>query len=176
MGPRAKRNPGLLELAAGLIAAAFAGLAGCGSSAEQAPELNLTALSGKPIRLADYRGQVVLLDFWATWCSPCRMEVPHLVDLQDQYGSRGFQVIGIAVGDNEANVRLFSERMGVNYVTAMGNQQVVEAYGGFTAIPTSFMIAPDGSISARYTGYQEKQVFVDEIEKLLPSVRAAKSG
>ena len=172
MGLRAGMAMGPVQVVAGLLAAALAGQAGC-SPSNKAPELNLTGLSGKPLKLADYRGQVVLVDFWATWCGPCRMEVPHLIELQQEYGPRGFQIIGVAVSDNEANVRLFTETKGINYLTAMGTDEVVEAYGGFTAIPTAFLIAPDGTIAARYTGYQDKQVLVEAIEKLLPSVRVA---
>jgi thiol-disulfide isomerase/thioredoxin len=163
---------GPVRLVAGLLVAMLAPQAGCNRS-DRAPELNLTKLSGEPLRLEDYRGQVVLIDFWATWCGPCRMAVPHLIDLQTEYGPRGFQVIGVAVSDNEANVRLFTEAKQINYLIAMGTPEVVEAYGGFTAIPTAFLIAPNGTIAARYTGYQDKQVFVEAIEKLLPPVRAS---
>ena len=156
-----------------LAACLVAGLAAnCGRS-DRAPDFNLSGLSGETVRLADYRGQVVLLDFWASWCAPCRMEVPHLIELQTEYGPRGLQVIGVAVGDHEENVRLFTQTMGVNYVTALGTQEVVQAYGGFTAIPTAFLVAPNGSIAAHYTGYQDKQILVEAIEKLLPSVRKA---
>ncbi len=156
--------------AAGLLAAAFT--LGCARS-DRAPDFNLSGLSGEQVRLADYRGQVVLIDFWASWCGPCRMEVPHLIELQTEYGRRGLQIIGVAVSDHEENVRLFTQMMGVNYVTAFGTPEIVEAYGGFTAIPTAFLVAPNGSIAARYTGYQDKQVLVEAIEKLLPSVRKA---
>ena len=141
------------------------------SQGAPAPDFDLTTLSGEPLRLADHRGKVVLVDFWASWCGPCRMEVPHLIDLQQTYGARGFQILGVAVSDREENVRLFADRMGLNYPTGMGTAEVVEAYGGFTSIPTSFLVAPDGSIAARYTGYQDRRVFAEAIEKLLPAVR-----
>lgn len=149
------------------------GLAGCTGNGKprQAPDLTLTSIDGNPIRLGDYKGQVLVVDFWATWCGPCRLEIPHLIALQTEYGGRGFQVIGVAVSDREEQVRLFSEQVGINYPTAMGTDAAVEAFGGFSAIPTTFVVAPDGSIAARLTGYQEKQVFEDLIENLLPAVR-----
>lgn len=180
MGPLAGRArrlvpridvPVAARLAAGLLAAGLAIAAGCGPS-DRAPDFSLKGLSGETVRLSDHRGKVVLLDFWASWCGPCRMEVPHLIDLQTEYGPRGFQVIGVAVSDSEENVRLFTERMKVNFINALGTQKTVSDYGDFTAIPSSFLVAPNGSIAARYTGYQEKAVFVEAIEKLLPSVRA----
>ena len=149
------------------------GLAGCSGKGkpQQAPDLTLVSLEGNPIRLADYKGQVLIVDFWATWCGPCRLEIPHLIALQEEYGDRGFQVIGVAVSDREDQVRLFSKQVGINYPTAMGNDAAVEAFGGFTAIPTTFVVAPDGSIAARLTGYQEKQVFENLIQNLLPAAR-----
>jgi thiol-disulfide isomerase/thioredoxin len=144
--------------------------AACGRSNE-APDFSLPGLTGETVRLKDYRGKVVLVDFWASWCGPCRMEVPHLVELQTEYGPRGLTIIGVAVSDREESVRMFAEQMGVNYLTALGTPEVVEAYGNFTSIPTAFLISPDGRIAARYTGYQEKQVFLEAIEKLLPAVR-----
>jgi len=149
------------------------GIAGCAGNGNprHAPDLTLTSLDGNPIRLADYKGQVLIVDFWATWCGPCRLEIPHLIALQEKYGDRGFQVIGVAVSDREEHVRLFSQQVGINYPTAMGSDDAVEAFGGFSAIPTTFVVGPDGSIAARLTGYQEKQVFEDLIENLLPAAR-----
>jgi thiol-disulfide isomerase/thioredoxin len=159
--------------------ALLVGLSGCdrsGSKAEAkhassnaATDFDLTALNGDPLRLSDHRGKVVLVDFWATWCGPCRIGIPHLVELQREYGPRGLQIIGVAVSDREDNVRQFAEKMNLNYLVAMGNQEVVNDFGGFTAIPTAFLIAPDGSIAGSYTGYQEKRVFAQAIEQLLPS-------
>jgi thiol-disulfide isomerase/thioredoxin len=163
------------RLVLGVVATLGVGLLGCGGGGNgqprRAPDLTLTSLEGNPIRLKDYQGQVLVVDFWATWCGPCRLEIPHLIALQDEYGGRGFQVIGVAVGDREESVRLFSEQVGINYPTAMGNDAAVEAFGGFTAIPTTFVVAPDGSIAAKLTGYQEKQVFETLIENLLPAAR-----
>lgn len=150
---------------------------GCGSSGPKgsigspAAEFSLTALDGSAVRLEDYAGRIVILDFWATWCRPCQLEIPHFTALEAEYGPRGLAVIGVSVNDREDNVRVFAERMQINYPMALGNDALVQAYGGFNAIPTTFVIGPDGKIAARYTGYQDKQVFTGVIEKLLPAVR-----
>jgi len=160
-----------LWLALVLVAAAACGGAGPkGSIGSPAADFSLTALDGSAVRLADYAGRIVILDFWATWCRPCQLEIPHFIALAAEYGGRGVAVIGVAINDREDNVRLFAERMRINYPTALGHDGLVEAYGGFNAIPTTFIIDPDGKIAARYTGYQDKQVFADVIEKLLPVV------
>jgi thiol-disulfide isomerase/thioredoxin len=136
-----------------------------------APDVTFTSLEGEVIRLAEQRGKVVILDFWATWCGPCRLEIPHFIALQNEYGPRGLRVIGVAVKDREDNVRLFAERSGMNYPTAMGDDAAIAAFGGFTTIPTTFVVAPDGTIAACLTGYQDKQVFAELIEKLVPAAR-----
>jgi peroxiredoxin len=161
-----------LGLLLALLAAAGCGGSGPkGSIGSPAAEFSLTALDGSAVRLEDYAGRIVVLDFWATWCRPCQLEIPHFIALEAEYGPRGLAVIGVAVNDREDNVRVFAERMQINYPTALGNDGLVQAYGGFNAIPTTFIIGPDGKIAARYTGYQDKQVFADVIEKLLPAVR-----
>jgi thiol-disulfide isomerase/thioredoxin len=153
-------------------------LVGCGGSGpkgavgSRAEDFALTALDGSAVHLKEHRGRIVILDFWATWCKPCVLEIPHFIDLQQEYGPRGLQIIGVAVGDREENVRRFANHMGINYIAAMGSDGLVKSYGGFTAIPTTFLITPDGKIAARYTGYQDKQVFVTAIEKLLPEVKS----
>jgi len=166
-------SQGSRRLVLAAVVALGLGVAGCGGQGnpQRAPDVTFTSLDGNPIRLRDYQGQVLVVDFWATWCGPCRLEIPHLIALQEQYGKRGFQVIGVAVSDREEQVRLFSEQVGINYPTAMGTDAAVEAFGGFSAIPTTFVVAPDGSIAARLTGYQEKQVFEDLIQNLLPAAR-----
>ena len=166
-------RPGLCRGLAVLILAA----AGCGGSGpkgsvgSEAADFSLTALDGSAVRLADHAGRIVILDFWATWCRPCQLEIPHFIALTAEYGARGVAVIGVAINDREDNVRIFAERMRINYPTALGHDGLVQAYGGFNAIPTTFIIGPDGKIAARYTGYQDKQVFADAIEKLLPTVQ-----
>jgi peroxiredoxin len=174
-GPRARLGRGVRS-GLGLLLSLFAAL-GCGGSGAKgsigapAAEFSLTALDGSAVRLRDYSGRIVVLDFWATWCRPCQLEIPHFIALESEYGPRGLAVIGVAVNDREDNVRVFAERMRINYPTALGSDGLVQAYGGFNAIPTTFIIAPDGKIAARYTGYQDKQVFTDVIEKLLPQVQ-----
>jgi len=131
-----------------------------------APAFTLTTLDGNSISLAEFRGKVVILNFWASWCGPCKREVPDFVLLQSQYGASGLQIIGIAL-DEEKPVRSYANSVGINYPVLFGNDDVSRAYGGVEAIPTTFIIDRDGAIIHRFVGYQEKNVFENAIRKLL---------
>jgi len=120
-----------------------------------APEFSLQDLDGKPLDLQSYRGKVVLLDFWATWCAPCRTEIPHFVKLQSQYSDQGLQIIGISMDDGAKPVRQFYQEFKMNYPVAVGNEQVAEAYGGVLGLPVTFLIGRDGRIAAKFTGAVE---------------------
>lgn len=137
----------------------------------QAPAFTLQDIGGKQVSLSDFKGKVVILDFWATWCPPCRKEIPHFVELQDRYGAKGLVVIGVALDDERTagEVRAFSRRMGINYPILYGNREVMEAYGPIEAIPTTFVIDRDGRIRARFVGYQPGKVFEDAVRPLLGS-------
>jgi thiol-disulfide isomerase/thioredoxin len=101
-----------------------------------APAWELNDLSGKPVKFSDFRGKVVILDFWATWCVPCRVEIPHFVELQEQYGNKGLAVIGVSLDEQGLEVvKKFVKQFGVNYPIVIGNEKVAEAYGGIYAIP-----------------------------------------
>jgi thiol-disulfide isomerase/thioredoxin len=104
--------------------------------------------------LTDYKGQVVLLNFWATWCPPCKIEIPWFVDLQKQYGPQGLQIVGIAMDDGNPrdDIAKFTREMGVNYTILLGNDKVADAYGGVEALPTTFYIGRDGKIVSRIFG------------------------
>ena len=133
-----------------------------------APDWELTDLNGRTTKSSDFHGKVLILDFWATWCAPCRVEIPHFVELQKQYGDKGLTVIGVSLDEQgQEVVKKFVKRLGVNYAIVMGNEKVVEAYGGIDAIPTTFVIDRQGRIVSPHMGYDDKKVFEKEIQSLL---------
>ena len=132
-----------------------------------APEFSLKDLDGKTLDLATYRGKVVLLDFWATWCTPCRGEIPHLVEFQGKYGAQGFQVIGISMDDDAKPVRGFYKDFKMNYPVALGTTEVADAYGGVLGLPIAFLIGRDGRVAVKYVGAVEMPVVEHEINSLL---------
>jgi thiol-disulfide isomerase/thioredoxin len=133
-----------------------------------APDFNLETLDGKNMRLSDLRGKAVLLNFWATWCGPCKIETPWLVELQKQYGSQGLQVVGIAMDDSgKDDIEKFAKDMGVNYPVLLGKEAVGDAYGGVPALPESFFIGRDGKIVDRIIGLKGRGEIEDSIKKAL---------
>jgi peroxiredoxin len=132
-----------------------------------APNFSLHDLDGKPLGLANYRGNVVLLNFWATWCAPCRDEIPHFVEFQDKYRKQGFQVIGISMDDGPQPVREFYKEFKLNYPVALGTAQVAEAYGGVLGLPVTFLIGRDGGVAAKYVGEVPLQAVEKEIDSQL---------
>jgi peroxiredoxin len=132
-----------------------------------APDFSLRDLNNQTLELANYRGKVVLLDFWATWCTPCRGEIPHFVEFQNNYREQGLQVIGISMDDDAKPVREFYQEFKMNYPVALGNEKVAEAYGGVLGLPITFLIGRDGQVAAKYVGEVEMPVLQQEIETLL---------
>jgi cytochrome c biogenesis protein CcmG/thiol:disulfide interchange protein DsbE len=137
------------------------------TGSKPAPDFSLPQLDGQELRLSSYRGKVVLLDFWATWCDPCREEIPHFVELQQKYGSRGLQVIGVSMDDSADPVRPFAAKFQMNYPIVMGNAQTGESYGGILGLPIAFLIGRDGRIYAKHMGATNVTVFENEITNLL---------
>ncbi len=137
-----------------------------------APGFTVTDLSGQTVKLSDYRGEVLLLDFWATWCGPCRMEIPGFVKLQDRYRDQGFRILGISMDDDVQPVHEFYEQFHLNYTVAMGNDRLGELYGGIIGLPTTFLIGRDGRIYDKVSGAVDASRFEQEIRVLL----AAKPG
>ncbi|MEJ2008943.1 MAG: redoxin domain-containing protein [Acidobacteriota bacterium] len=137
------------------------------TSFPKAPEFTLTSLSGNSINLQDYRGKVVLLDFWATWCGPCRIEITGFVQLQNKYGGEGFRIIGVSMDDGPQPVRKFYQDFHMNYPVVMGNDKLGELYGGILGLPTSFLIGRDGRIYSKHVGLTDVSVFESEIKELL---------
>ncbi len=149
---------------------------GCGGSAEQglasgimsAPDFELESLTGGRVRLSDYLGRVVILNFWATWCRPCVLETPDLVDLYNNYRERGLMVLGVSVDQNPRSVlQPFIQRYQIGYPILLNDQRAAAAYGGITSIPTTFLIDRQGMIRKQYVGYQQKSVVEEAIKELL---------
>ena len=132
-----------------------------------APDFSLPNLAGGQLDLSSYRGKVVLLDFWATWCVPCREEIPHFVELQDKYRDRGLQIIGVSMDDGPEPVRDFYQRFKMNYPVVMGNAKTGEIYGGVLGLPIAFVIGRDGRIYTKHIGATDVSVLEKEIASLL---------
>jgi peroxiredoxin len=137
------------------------------SSASQAPALTLVDLGGNKIDTSSYAGKVVLINFWAAWCTPCAEEVPQLVALQDKYRAQGFQVIGISMEDRDSALRDFYRKYKMNYPVAAGSAKIAESYGGILGLPTTFLIGRDGRIRAKYPGLADFAKLEQEIVALL---------
>jgi thiol-disulfide isomerase/thioredoxin len=134
---------------------------------DPAPDFKLTSLDGKPVTLADTRGKVVLLNFWATWCGPCRAEIPDLVDLQNKYQER-LQILGLVVDDDDQNaIKNFVAEFHINYPVAIASDDLRLQYGGIPALPTSFVLDPEGRIVQKHEGLRDPLLYETEIRSLL---------
>ena len=139
-----------------------------------APEFSLESLQGNTIHLSDYRGKAVLLNFWATWCQPCKIEMPWFEEMQKQYGPQGLQVVGIAMDDaSKEDITKFAKQMGVNYPILLGKEAVGDAYGGVQFLPSTFFIDRDGKITDRIFGLKSRSEIEDSIKQALDSGHVA---
>ncbi len=133
---------------------------------EMAPPFLLRDINGKIVSTADWKGKVVILNFWATWCPPCREEVPELVQLQANYKDK-LLVIGASEDEDEPQkVRQFVQRFGMNYPVVMATKELIDNYGGVPALPTSFLIDPQGRVVQKHTGLYEYEVYEREVRAL----------
>ncbi len=133
-----------------------------------APSFTLQDLNSKQVSLSDFKGKVVILDFWATWCPPCVKEIPHFVELYEQYKDQEFTIVGISLDRQGVSVvKPFVQKYQVNYPILMTDSQVDKAYGGIASIPTTFIIDSAGNIRHKYIGYRDKAVFETDIKALL---------
>jgi peroxiredoxin len=136
------------------------------TSSSAAPAFTLTDINGGTVSLSDFKGKVVILDFWATWCPPCKREIPDFITLQSEYASKGLQIVGIAL-DQPDKVRAFAQQNGMNYPVLLGTDQISALYGGIEGIPTTFILDKNGNIVNRFEGFRPKEDFEVEITKLL---------
>jgi len=138
------------------------------NDAPSAPDFKLKRLNGGEVRLSDYKGKVILLNFWATYCVPCKTETPWFVELQKKHADEGFQVIGITMDEPE-NKRLpkFVADMGVNYPIAFGDYETADSYNHVQALPVTFLITRDGKVVKEIRGIESKEKLDAEVVKLL---------
>jgi peroxiredoxin len=133
-----------------------------------APEFALKDASGKVVHLADYKGKVVLLDFWATWCGPCNIEIPWFTEFQKKYKDKGFEVLGVSMDDDGWKaINPFVAKKNINYRIILGDDKTGDQYGGIEALPTTFVIDRNGKIASVHVGLSPRKDFEDAIEKLL---------
>src|SRR3954471_1119552 len=135
------------------------------SNPEPAPKLVIQDLSGKNTSTDEYKGKVVLVNFWATWCPPCRAEVPELIKLQEQHRDQ-LQIIGISEDDDADTVHDFIKKNGINYPVVMATPELIQAYGGVAALPTTFVVDPEGRVVQRHLGMLNAELSDMEIRSL----------
>jgi cytochrome c biogenesis protein CcmG/thiol:disulfide interchange protein DsbE len=135
---------------------------------QKAPDFTLKTIYEDEFHLYDYIGNVIIIDFWDTWCPPCRAEIPHFIELYEKYRDKGLLIIGIAFGrEGIEKVKSFVNDEGINYPVLIANSEVVKDYGGITAIPTTFIINKNGEIFEKIIGYRDKEFFEEKIKNLL---------
>jgi thiol-disulfide isomerase/thioredoxin len=120
-----------------------------------------------PLKLADYKGKVVLLNFWATWCAPCKEEIPSFVELYDRYKNQGLVIVGVSIDDTPQQLQEFTREWKMQYPVAQMQSDIEDAYGPFYGVPTSYFITRDGTICTRHLGPASKEEFEKEIRALL---------
>lgn len=142
----------------------------CEPGAKAAPmNFTLKNMENRDVRLADFKGKVILLNFWATWCGPCKLEIPLFVDFQSKYGKSGLQIVGISIDDTIDKLKPFALEFKMNYPVLQGRgyDDVQDLYGPMLGIPTTIVIARDGTLCRRHVGLSTRDAFEREIKSLL---------
>lgn len=138
------------------------------SSRDAAPYFELSSVDGNVVSIDDYKGKVILLNFWTSWSEPCRNAIPDFVELKREYGSRPFEIIGISLDtDTKDKVPEVVEKSDINYPVVYGSMDIARNYGNIQSIPTTFVIDKEGRIYSSYTGVTKLQIFRNDINKLL---------
>jgi peroxiredoxin len=144
-------------------------------SVPEPPSFSLKDLDGKVVRLSDFRGKPVVIDFWATWCQPCRASLPHLNALHQRYNERGLVVLGLSVDDGgPLRVRRFADHLGLKFRLAMADEQVLDEFGPIRSIPTTFFIDKKGQIARRVVGYIDEETMESYALELFGEVAKAR--
>jgi peroxiredoxin len=142
-----------------------------------APNFTLQSLDGHPVQLTDYRGRAVVLNFWATWCAPCKIEMPWFVELQKKYAPQGLQLIGVAMDDaSPKDIADFAKEMGVNYPILVGKEAVGQAYGGIPFMPETFYIDRSGKIIDSVFGLKSKGEIEENMKKIVATVASPQTS
>jgi peroxiredoxin len=159
-------------------APAGAALTSADPAGRAAPDFELKSIDGKSYKLADLRGKAVLLNFWATWCPPCKIEIPWFIELQKQYANQGLVVVGVAMDDDTNKQKVvadFANQMKIDYPILLGTDQVADQYGGVDALPTTFFIGRDGKIVRRVMGLAGHSEFEEAIQAALKEGQIAQT-
>lgn len=145
------------------------GGAGAGSAQGMPmPEFTLASLGGSPVSKRDFAGRVVLFDFWATWCGPCRRGIPDFVELHAAYAGRGLAILGVGLDqEGAAALKPFAEKLKISYPVLLGNQETAKRWGGVAAIPATFIVDRKGIVRKQYVGFQPKPVLEAAVSSLL---------
>ena len=161
--------PSPIRFAAFAIATLLVAAAGPVRAGETAaPAFSVKGLDGHAVRLSDYKHRPVIVDFWATWCAPCRASMPHLNDLSVRYGPKGLAVIGMSVDDTgPVPVRRFANDLGIKFTMAMANDDILDAYGPIRSIPTTVFISRKGEIVRRVVGYIDKETMEGYLHEIM---------
>jgi peroxiredoxin len=136
---------------------------------KKAPDFTLKDMGGKDVRLSDFKGKVVLVNFWATWCGPCKYEIPMFIDFQNRYASQGLTFLGISVDDERETLQPFVDEYKMNYpiLIGLGHEDVQDAYGPMFGIPVTILVGRDGNICKRFFGLHSKDRFEKDIKAVL---------
>ena len=165
------RSTGITSVSAQGQTAAIAPAAGgvCDASGKVAPPFTLKDMNGADVSLADYKGKVVLLNFWATWCGPCKYEIPSFVKLQDKYRDQGVAFLGLSVDDPPESLKPFAEKYGINYplLVGLGREDVQDADGPIYGVPITVMIDRQGRICKTHAGLASEAQLEREISALM---------
>jgi len=147
----------------------FALMAGVAQAATKMPAFTLPSVKdGAMVKAGGYQGKAMLINFFATWCPPCRKEIPSLIQLQKDYGAKGFTVIGISTDQGGAGlVDKFAQKMEINYPVLLSDSETPTAFGGILGIPTSFLVNKEGNVVKRYDGYVDHQTLVNDLNAIL---------